>query len=144
MWNRSRNKGKCILTNCVNTGNIGQFAGGLCGYEAGYIGECTLINCINSGHILANAFFSGGLCGYSAGYDEGECILINCTNTGNIGAIGAGGICGSFAGAGIKGKCILTNCTNSGNILAGAIGAGGLCGSGNNEILMRTVKILEY
>ena len=89
--------GTARITNCYSEGPIsGQYAGGICGVQAGRNGgTATISNCYSEGPIGTNA---GGICGAETGY-EGTVNISNCYSlyaTGNDNK-DSGGMVGPFS-----------------------------------------------
>ena len=131
-----------IITNCSNTGNVGEnddSVGGVSGNNYGTIANCnnagiisgksyvggvcgknynggTVTNCNNTGEVEGTSYYIGGLSG-----DNYESVIINCNNTGEVRA--TGNSVGGLSGGNSNGATI-TNCYYDSTIYTGnAIGA---------------------
>jgi len=120
-----------IINNCYSTGPISNNSGGICGSSTSVNGQLTITNCYSTGSIDQ---YGGGICGRWSGSGitqanaSNEILIIqNCYSTGEISGLGAGGIIGSYSGAGVGGNCLINNCYSIGNITGGE--AGGITGS---------------
>lgn len=100
----------------------GEYAGGLCGRNAG-----TIEGCINEADIITsgNVQTAGGICGLN----ENSASVFACLNTGNIhNATTVGGICGENHNQSAN---AIMACLNTGMLNNKATDLGGICGKQN-------------
>ena len=120
--------GTCTITGCSVVGIVsGDMVGGICGLDAGYKGECHITGCSVVGEVSGGD--AGGICGFGAGYD-GSCNITGCSVVGEVSGDAAGGICGS--GAGIVGQCDIYRCSVKGEVSGDF--ARGICSSNESDL----------
>ena len=111
-----------IITNCSNTGNVGEdddSVGGVCGSNYG-----TITNCNNAG-IVSGKLYVGGVCGENS---NGGTVT-NCNNTGEV--RGTSQYIGGLSGD--NDSSSITNCNNTGEVKATGKFVGGLSGGNYNN-----------
>ena len=104
-----------IITNCSNTGNVGEdddSVGGVCGSNYG-----TITNCNNAG-IVSGKMYVGGVCGKNS---NGGTV----TNCYNVGSVSGTYYVGGMSGENDNGT--ITNCYNAGSV-SGTGYVGGVSG----------------
>ena len=104
-----------IITNCSNTGNVGEdddSVGGVCGSNYG-----TITNCNNAG-IVSGKSYVGGVCGKNS---NGGTV----TNCYNVGSVSGTYYVGGMSGENDNGT--ITNCYNAGSV-SGTGYVGGVSG----------------
>ena len=130
--------GTYTIRNCINTGNIYSYSGGICANNCGCNINKNLIieNCSNSGSIYVGSGIVGRQCGYLS---SGNITIRNCTNSGSIIGKYSGGIAGYLFGVSSTGINIIENCTNSGLINGEDTGGivGQQCGQSSSSITIR-------
>ena len=110
------------ITNCSNTGNVGEdddSVGGVCGSNYG-----TITNCNNAG-IVSGKMYVGGVCGKNS---NGGTVT-NCNNTGEV--RGTSQYIGGLSGD--NDSSSITNCNNTGEVKATGKFVGGLSGGNYNN-----------
>ena len=110
------------ITNCSNTGNVGEdddSVGGVCGSNYG-----TITNCNNAG-IVSGKLYVGGVCGENS---NGGTVT-NCNNTGEV--RGTSQYIGGLSGD--NDSSSITNCNNTGEVKATGKFVGGLSGGNYNN-----------
>lgn len=71
----------CTVSECTITGS-GDYAGAICGRNAGIIEDCTVSNCTIDGS-TNNVIYTGGICGYNEGTISGSNTKVTGTVTGS-------------------------------------------------------------
>ena len=71
----------CYVSSCTITGS-GDYAGAICGRNAGIIEDCTVSNCTIDGS-TNNVIYTGGICGYNEGTISGSSTKVTGTVTGS-------------------------------------------------------------
>ena len=130
-------KGKTMMNNCVNTGNISgaQFTAGLCAWIQD--DGCEITNCLNTGTVSTNGQSNGAgiLSTVESQANNPTWKITNCVNTGDIknGASAIGGILGYMGNLNNPGTVIISDCINKGNIAVSGNDVGGIVGNLNNH-----------
>ena len=129
-------KGKTIMNNCVNTGNISgaQYTAGLCAWIQD--DGCEITNCLNTGSVTGNGNSNVGgiLATIDSQASNPTWTFKNLVNTGTIyGASATGGILGYMGNTDDPGKVVMTDCINKGNIVVTGNDAGGIVGNMYNH-----------
>ena len=126
-------KGKTMMNNCVNTGNISgaQFTAGLCAWIED--DGCEITNCLNTGTVSTNGQSNGAgiLSTVESQANNPTWKITNCVNTGDIknGASAIGGILGYMGNLNGPGTVIISDCINKGNIAVSGNDVGGIVGN---------------
>ena len=126
-------KGKTMMNNCVNTGNISgaQFTAGLCAWIED--DGCEITNCLNTGTVSTNGNSNGAgiLSTVESQANNPTWKITNCVNTGDIknGASAIGGILGYMGNLNGPGTVIISDCINKGNIAVSGNDVGGIVGN---------------
>ena len=126
-------KGKTMMNNCVNTGNISgaQFTAGLCAWIQD--DGCEITNCLNTGTISTNGNSNGAgiLSTVESQANNPTWKITNCVNTGDIknGVSAIGGILGYMGNLDNPGTVIISDCINKGNIAVSGNDVGGIVGN---------------
>ena len=126
-------KGKTMMNNCVNTGNISgaQFTAGLCAWIED--DGCEITNCLNTGTISTNGNSNGAgiLSTVQSQANNPTWKITNCVNTGDIknGVSAIGGILGYMGNLDGPGTVIISDCINKGNIAVSGNDVGGIVGN---------------
>ncbi len=130
-------KGKTMMNNCVNTGNISgaQFTAGLCAWIQD--DGCEITNCLNTGTISTNGNSNGAgiLSTVESQANNPTWKITNCVNTGDIknGVSAIGGILGYMGNLDNPGTVIISDCINKGNIAVSGNDVGGIVGNLNSH-----------
>ena len=130
-------KGKTMMNNCVNTGNISgaQFTAGLCAWIQD--DGCEITNCLNTGTISTNGNSNGAgiLSTVESQANKPTWKITNCVNTGDIknGVSAIGGILGYMGNLDNPGTVIISDCINKGNIAVSGNDVGGIVGNLNSH-----------
>ena len=126
-------KGKTMMNNCVNTGNISgaQFTAGLCAWIQD--DGCEITNCLNTGTVSTNGNSNGAgiLSTVESQANNPTWKITNCVNTGDIknGVSAIGGILGYMGNLDGPGTVIISDCINKGNIAVSGNDVGGIVGN---------------
>ena len=126
-------KGKTMMNNCVNTGNISgaQFTAGLCAWIED--DGCEITNCLNTGTVSTNGNSNGAgiLSTVQSQANNPTWKITNCVNTGDIknGVSAIGGILGYMGNLDGPGTVIISDCINKGNIAVSGNDVGGIVGN---------------
>lgn len=126
-------KGKTMMNNCVNTGNISgaQFTAGLCAWIQD--DGCEITNCLNTGTVSTNGQSNGAgiLSTVESQANNPTWKITNCVNTGDIknGASAIGGILGYMGNLNDPGTVIISDCINKGNMAVSGNDVGGIVGN---------------
>ena len=126
-------KGKTMMNNCVNTGNISgaQFTAGLCAWIQD--DGCEITNCLNTGTVSTNGQSNGAgiLSTVESQANNPTWKITNCVNTGDIknGVSAIGGILGYMGNLNGPGTVIISDCINKGNIAVSGNDVGGIVGN---------------
>ena len=126
-------KGKTMMNNCVNTGNISgaQFTAGLCAWIQD--DGCEITNCLNTGTVSTNGNSNGAgiLSTVESQANNPTWKITNCVNTGDIknGVSAIGGILGYMGNRDNPGTVIISDCINKGNIAVSGNDVGGIVGN---------------
>ena len=130
-------KGKTMMNNCVNTGNISgaQFTAGLCAWIQD--DGCEITNCLNTGTVSTNGNSNGAgiLSTVESQANNPTWKITNCVNTGDIknGVSAIGGILGYMGNLDNPGTVIISDCINKGNIAVSGNDVGGIVGNLNSH-----------
>ena len=130
-------KGKTMMNNCVNTGNISgaQFTAGLCAWIQD--DGCEITNCLNTGTISTNGNSNGAgiLSTVESQASNPTWKITNCVNTGDIknGVSAIGGILGYMGNLDNPGTVTISDCINKGNIAVSGNDVGGIVGNLNSH-----------
>lgn len=126
-------KGKTMMNNCVNTGNISgaQFTAGLCAWIQD--DGCEITNCLNTGIVSTNGQSNGAgiLSTVESQANNPTWKITNCVNTGDIknGVSAIGGILGYMGNLNDPGTVIISDCINKGNMAVSGNDVGGIVGN---------------
>lgn len=126
-------KGKTMMNNCVNTGNISgaQYTAGLCAWIQD--DGCEITNCLNTGTVSTNGQSNGAgiLSTVESQANNPTWKITNCVNTGDIknGVSAIGGILGYMGNLDGPGTVIISDCINKGNIAVSGNDVGGIVGN---------------
>lgn len=126
-------KGKTMMNNCVNTGNISgaQFTAGLCAWIQD--DGCEITNCLNTGTVSTNGNSNGAgiLSTVERQANNPTWKITNCVNTGDIknGVSAIGGILGYMGDLNNPGTVIISDCINKGNMAVSGNDVGGIVGN---------------
>ena len=126
-------KGKTMMNNCVNTGNISgaQYTAGLCAWIQD--DGCEITNCLNTGTVSTNGQSNGAgiLSTVESQANNPTWKITNCVNTGDIknGVSAIGGILGYMGNLNGPGTVIISDCINKGNIAVSGNDVGGIVGN---------------
>ena len=130
-------KGKTMMNNCVNTGNISgaQYTAGLCAWIQD--DGCEITNCLNTGTVSTNGNSNGAgiLSTVESQANNPTWKITNCVNTGDIknGVSAIGGILGYMGNLNNPGTVIISDCINKGNMAVSGNDVGGIVGNLNSH-----------